>query len=427
MQKSPSCRQLHSRSLAAALFAVSLSACEHVSAPQARDAIEKTEAQVLKGNFEAFDGPLGGLIVESRMKAHAAGAGNYQDLSPRIPSGRLVVIRDGRDVDYIATVLERVYAPSPGSGGRPLIRRTLMAWAADSSEEVLVIASEDSIATVALPVSQRLEAGSTERLYGRLAYVIRSPGRRQPASFGNRGSVELRGTSRDGPCPRGVIGVYGNLPTDSTVNCASSWTTVRGHAVLQHGNPENPDVLSLPHPNQESVDIRSQDVPTVRLTTHCRPGVFVRHCETMGFWRDDAQFSRGLGIDVSQLRNDDQLPRVKSAEPVSQRRPGYVWQELDAGSGSEVLCCASYHGPVRYRFLTPTGAVISSGTPSRAADDSLLTRLQVQVYLREGTRLVFVANAGIVAWLTTGHVAQPTDAIVIFELTRPSAAPVNSR
>jgi hypothetical protein len=417
MPKSSFSPRLRSRSLAAVFFLFSVAGCRDVTAPQARDAIEKTEAQVLKGNFTAFNGPLGHLIFETAERASRVGAGKYAALTPTIPSSRVQVVRNGESVTYIATILERVYVPARAMGGIPLVRRTLMAWSADGSEEVLVATAEDPTATVTLPLFKQLADDNLERLFGTRGYVVYSRGKPGQPWFGREGTIAFTDTEVEGPCPPRIMDAYSGYPPDTSAKCVSSMTGVQVNATLQRGNPEQPGLASLLRPDLDSLQIDAPEITTIRITTRCTGDAHrdPQYCWTpLAFWRKNAQFDASIGLDVRRLSRTYEVRPQPMGHPPLSEWGNELWQMLEPGVGDEIACCANYNGPMSYRILSPDGKVIRSASPSNAWADSTLRTLPMNVLFRPGARRLFLVGSGI-----AGNPADQKSGVMILEMNRP--------
>src|SRR4249919_14488 len=74
--------------------------------------------------------------------------------TPPIPTAYAPVVRNGVTAPYQSTVIERVYLPPEGSGGRSVTRFSILAWSdADIMyhRRLVVMLGTDSVAPIRIP------------------------------------------------------------------------------------------------------------------------------------------------------------------------------------------------------------------------------------------------------------------------------------
>ena len=342
-----------------------LGACDRPTAPQARDQIENAERGVLEGRLS-----LGDLHLEKLL---------YNSVGPYMwfPADTLTVERDGETTRYLAHVVERVYLPPSRAGGRPYVKRTLLAWDKENHRG-LAFAADDSVADIVSPTRRLTAEDTPERIWRRPAFAVQSERDARDAWFGTEGRVDFGVATKVGPCSltQGNVGArFPIMDTDPglTTTCDDVRFTMTGATLLEkRRTPERAGFLARWTSSKMSVRFDNQSVRGTRITTQCpdepNPRTFLAwECYTyLLFWRDQTQFAAGLGLDVTRIEQPhDQDPYV---------------QMLTAGVGGSsvsapvhgVACCTAYAGPAHYTVRAPDGRTLRETDVAIASDDSLL-------------------------------------------------------
>jgi len=293
----------------------------------------------------------------------------------------LEIQRDGRREQYLATVMERVYLPVAKSGGRPFVRRMLIAW--DSIEQRgFALASDDSISTIVPPTAETTNPLAPRHLWQQLGFATELAQGRSDAWVGAEGTLELRSGPIGEPCAWPKTGAYVGFPfvessPGSSDDCRQARFSVRASAMLEHRDDGgDPSLLDRLTRRRVSLYVGEQELPGLRIVTHCQePSAsnkpFVLLCvDQEVFWRDRSQFAARLGLDFGRMRVSE-LTRFYYQEP--------------EGPGPLITCC--YHIPaiVQYTVFAADGAVIRHVDSIPVGTDSIIGDFWLGPSLREGS------------------------------------------
>lgn len=381
------------KSTAPLLLAASLAlvGCEHPTAPEARARVEKTESQLLSGDYGQMQAGISDLF----MSASYYGGSN----NPYVPSAPITVSRNGEMLSMRGTVVERVYVPPAGSGARPLIRRAVMGWTTMDAEQLqqrlLVMFSSDSLSEVNVPRAGIARPWSPEERFDRNGFVLTvDPGDRQHW-FGVEGTLTIRDGARTGTCPYSARYAEGSssiveLQWDSTfkAGCEARTYPVAMTAFVEHGDPEFRDIGSRIAPRRETLRMLPAELPGVRIVFACKgqgPPADPYPCsDYFGFWRDNDQFAESLGVDLRAMK---------------QGFSGLA-QVVDSGSGPDYrIKPGGYDVPVSFTIRSPSGEVLKHVTEVRASD-ALAAALFYDFPRRQGLKARVIAPSSV---LGAGH------------------------
>jgi hypothetical protein len=126
-------------------------ACDHPTAPQAREAAERTDAKLTSGDF----GQLESGLWELFDIATSYGSAYYGSTHPANPTSYSAVSRNGIVAPYRTTAIEQIYLPPEESGAMPASRFTIIGWSdADSAQRrrLVVMLTSDSLAPIRIPL-----------------------------------------------------------------------------------------------------------------------------------------------------------------------------------------------------------------------------------------------------------------------------------
>jgi hypothetical protein len=367
------------RILALAAACAIAAACDQPTAPQAREEIEKTELAVLSGGPQ-LDFRLGQMFADAGGPGVLA-TGKFNDL--------VTVQRDGSPVRYVGTVIERVYLPPPSVGGKPIVKRLLLAWDRESRRG-LAIAADEAATVVALPTKTLLDDNSADRLWSPRAFVIQNEQNGRQAWFGTEGQVAIIPGPTVGECPfknTDPLAYFPSLGTSSKVGsiCQQLQYTVSVAATLEKRRAVD-DAGLFDRFRRSHMDVRliGQSVSGSRIVTQCPDSLDMQMFPPMecmgyvGFWRDQSLFAPSIGLDVSRLRS----PPHGMGEP--------YYDIINDGTGKAFACCSQSNAAVRYAVYAPNGTLIHSAIAPRAMRDSILQKLpwlDLQIF-RDGTRVL---------------------------------------
>ena len=375
------------RALAIAGVTIGCLGCDKVTGPQARDIVERTEKRLLSGDYATLQRGLRDLTDVAMYY----GYGNHNN-NRHIPIGQFSILRDGQLVSMMATVVERVYLPQPGSGGRPSVSRWVLAWEVDSTDRatdrwrLVVLISSDTVSSLAVP---GIQPTNGTRRFERSGFVLNvDPGDRR-AWYSTEGALSITGGALTGPCPytgtsaKEMTGIAEISDPMNTFSCDTRAYSVSVASLLERGDPSNRHSLDNLIPATGTLTAATQMVPGVRFETQCsavRRGPDV--CwDYLAFWRDNAQFAANFGIDLAQMRQTSSN--------------NTLWQVLSPGTGPDYRVEPRvYDLPVRYTISTAAGEPMVRRDKATVHTDSLLHGLPIQdIPQRVGSRVVMITPA----------------------------------
>lgn len=380
------------KSTAPLLLAASLAlvGCEHPTAPEARARVEKAESQLLSGDYSQMQAGITDLFLAA---AQYGVPGN-----PFVPSAPITVSRDGEMLPMRASVVERVYLPPVGSGGRPLVRRAVMGWTTmdeqHQEQRLLVMFSGDSLSAIRTPRASLIIPGSAAGRYERNGFVLTvDPGDRLPW-FGAEGTLTILDGARTGICPYSAprsgysSGIVELQDSTKKVECEARAYPVAMTAFIEHGDPEFRDIGSRIAPRRETLRMLPAELPGVRIVFACKgqgPPADPYPCsDYFGFWRDNDQFAPSLGVDLRAMK---------------QGFSGLA-QVVDSGSGPDYrIKPGGYDVPVSFTIRSPNGEVLKHVTEVRASD-ALAAALFYDFPRRQGLKARVIAPSSV---LGAGH------------------------
>lgn len=353
-------------------------ACDRPTAPQVRDAVEKAQTEILSGFFQSRS-------AEQYLRIEYA-----LERTNWYPKGMIEIERSGRPERYVATVMERVYLPPAVSGAAPYVRRMLIAWDSEAHRGI-VLASDDSDATITFPTQALLEPTNPARLWQKVAFATQIESGARDAWYASEGALMFRLGPVAGPCTRLKYGgdfgfAFGEGDTKKADTCQEVTYRVSAAAVLEHRSPDTgPGVLDRWTTSKVNLRLPEATVPGIRIITQCpewdgKSIEMVRGCmNAFDFWRDQAQFAPELGVDLSRMTSTG-LDR------------GMFIQHWIVGYGPAFPCCVRLvNAPVRYTISTPNGTILRKVETNDAGKDTVLMKidfLQDNV-VREGSRTLF--------------------------------------
>jgi hypothetical protein len=362
-------------------------ACDRPTAPQVRDAVEKAQTELMTGVFQQRS------VQQYQQIQYALERTNWY------PKGLVEVERGGRPERYVATVMERVYLPPAASGAAPYVRRMLIAWDAEAHRGI-VLASDDSDATITFPSPALNYPTNPSRLWQRIAFATQIESGSGDAWYASEGALTFRLGPVSGPCTRLKYGGDFGFPftereTKKADICQEVSYRVSAAAVLEHRSPDKgPGVLDRWTTSKVNVRLPEATVPGIRIITQC-PEWDGKSIEMVGgcmnvfdFWRDQSQFAPELGVDLSRMTEVG-------------TNNGLFMQHWIVGTGPEFQCCERMvNVPVRYTISLPNGTVLRKVETNDPGKDTILTRvrfLRLGAAVREGSRtLVFGQGLGMI-------------------------------
>jgi hypothetical protein len=297
----------------------------------------------------------------------------------------LTVERDGRVERYAATVVEREFLPPAGGGGKPFIRRLLIAWKADRA---FTMSSNDSVADVV-----HLPRWTFARPWARVGAVAEHADDGQSSWFGTSGEIRFVAGPATTSCAvrdsvaRTRVDVGDNLEDLSGYDdCVRRRYRVSLTAELardEQGKP--PGLLARWLGRSASIRIPEQELPGMHIVERCDDKPWPKlNCHPFNFWRAQSQFAKALPADVPF-----ELARVT---PVV-RQPnvlGPFQQTITAGTGDSITyCCRAYAGPIEYTIYTLDGGAPRHAKFASALDDTLMDNVVGLASLRHGSRTLF--------------------------------------
>jgi hypothetical protein len=314
------------------------------------------------------------------------------DLYPR---DSLTIERDGHRERYIATVVEREYLPGKTSaGGRPFVRRLLIAWNAELHRG-FVITTNDSVSRVsprALLIGH--SDSSSARPWERVALVDASADDGSDRWTGTTGEVRLLVGARFAACPAG--GPYARHATDvgpyiewlvSYEDCGRYRYRVSVSAEAEKAaSARSSNTFSRLFGHPMSIRIPEQELPGTHIVETCRNVDWIpTACDVFNFWRSPSDFAAIRGAKVPLDFN--------KLEPIDQYA-GVFHQTVSPGSGPLVRCCGFYDGPVKYTMYSPTGRVLMEATLPNARADTLHKFVRsIDALVRYGSRTLYYFRA----------------------------------
>ena len=372
------------RIITVVLIALSLvtAACDRPTAPQARDAVEKTTAQLASGDFAQLDAGLSTLFQMASYYGTSAGGGRF------VPAAHLSIVRNGEASVYRATVVERVYLPPEGSGARPLSRFTLLAWNGEDtsrSRQFVVMAGSDTATPVAIPDPANYVEGASRLQRSKPGMVLAANQADRRAWYGTEGTLRMTAGEKTGGCPyEGNARHYSAIVElqDTTVKlvCETRSYTATMAAFIQRGDPSRRDALTRITPLRETLRLPESEIPGVRLVTRCTGShTDARGCwETWSFWRSNDQFD-SLDVDLDRF-----LPQQE----------GDMMEVADSGAGPDFRKeLGGYDPPLRYRIRTWDGRLVREVDRTTGQTDPLMQQYAYRLPQRVGARYRILTQA----------------------------------
>lgn len=278
-----------------------------------------------------------------------------------------------------ATVFERVYLPPKDVGGRPFVRRTVLAWE-DSTTRGVVLLADDPRSDVTLPTRDALTEESAQRLFKHIGFVVESEPNEQRAWFGRDGELEIGDGNPSGPCPftgkhaGAAIGVARDSLSDD-VTCLAADYLVSARATLATGDPNRQSAVNAWLGSHPSLIADPQTIRGIRIVTQCRNEPArdaYDYCPNpASYWRESSLFAPQLRVDLSTF---------------SVR--GNVLQELlTPGSGrlySDVPVWPT--GPLHYTVFSADGRTLADSTIAAVESTPWLATIMNTAVLRPGAR-----------------------------------------
>jgi hypothetical protein len=361
-----------------------------------RASVEKTEANLLSGDYAQLQAGISDLFWAATYYSAPGGGGRY------VPSAPITLNRNSVPEPLRATVVERVYRPPAGSGGRPFVRRAVMAWTVvpenrHDLQRLLVMFSSDSLSEVKRPRADVARVGALASRYHRNGFVLSiDPGSRIPW-FGTEGTLRIRDGERTGICPysapfaSGASAIVELQDTAMKVACEARSYSVEMLAFVERGDPESRDLGSmLTKPRRETLRTLPAQVPGTRIVVQCTGSIAPEEplpCfDYFSFWRDDDQFAPSLGVDLAAMK---------------ERENDVLRQVIDSGSGPDYrIQRGGYSVPVSYSIRTAGGDLVRHVDKVYIRSDELANRILSDFPWRQGSRVRVIAPYGS---LEAGH------------------------
>jgi hypothetical protein len=373
------------RSTARLVIALSLAAaaCDRPTAPQARDAVEKTTAQLASGDFGQLDAGLSTLFQMASYYGTSAGGGRF------VPAAHLTIVRNGEASVYRATVVERVYLPPEGSGARPLSRFTILAWNGEDtsrSRQFVVMAGSDTATPVAIPSAENYVEGASPLQRSKPGMVLTANQADRRAWYGAEGTLRMVPGEKTGGCPyegnaRHYSAIVELQDTTLKLMCETRSYTAAMAAFIERGDPSRRDALARIAPLRETLRLPESEIPGVRLVTRCTgsPMTDARGCwETWSFWRSNDQFD-SLDVNLDRF-----LPQQE----------GDMMEVADSGSGPDYRKeLGGYDPPLRYRIRMWDGRLVREVERATGQTDPLMQRYAYRLPQRVGASYRILTQA----------------------------------
>lgn len=319
------------------LVLIAFSACERVTAPQARDSAIALTRRMERGDWQ--------LAVSFLENAHSALA--YWSTRPVID-----VARDGMPEGVRALVIEQVVVPR-APGGRARVRRTLLAWPENHRFYVHAEAPR-------LPV--RVTSWEHDEQSGRLWPSPRFMQVRATTSSetwqSRSGFIDIGDGIKDRDCP---LDQQSERRDRERVTCEFVLYPVQlnGEFVSEADVSEK---VPERYMRRHSLDLPRQSVPGVRFTTYCAEtpetpatpatprarGNASDNClQNWAFWADNGLYDPSLGVNV------DEMVLLRGGYPYRKVIAGITVQP--GNSPREDM-----RGPqiIRWTFFAPDGKVV---------------------------------------------------------------------
>lgn len=375
----------HSTPILFVLF-LAAAACEHPTAPEARAAVEKTEIQLASGDYTQLAAGMSTLFDMAAYYAEPAGGGRF------VPTAFVPVVRDARKAPYRATIVERVYLPPDGSGGRPFSRFTLVAWNdpdPSGRRQLVAMFTSDSVSELRVPGEAAVAQGAFGNTRRRSGFALTVDQADRRTWFGTQGRMLIRTAERTGDCPYAGEKRHSShlreLQDDSTAMCEARRYDASLIAFIERGDPSRRGVLAPLAPVRGTLRIEEASVPGVRILTKCKgtgPGEPFGCFDRWSFWRSDDQFAPRLGVRLDSMRLSGE----------------HLVQVLDSGSGPDYrLERGGYDVPLSYVVRRFDGTVLHQRDRATPSTDAVVGPfLARDVPQRIGARYRFVVS-GLIA------------------------------
>ena len=376
---------MHRRTLAVTIALSLAAACEHPTAPEAREAIEKTTEQLASGDYMQLEAGLSTLFDMASYYGTKAGGGRF------VPSTFVPIIRNAEHAPYRATVIERVYLPPEGSGARPFARFTLLAWTGGDtarSRKFVAMSSTDSVSLVEIPQPAHFVEGASPTARSKPALVLTADQADRRAWYGTQGKLTMRVAERTGGCPYEGNARYSSAIIelqDTTVKllCETRRYDATMAAYIERGDPSRRDALTrITTPLRGTLRMPESSIPGVRLVTKCTGAAMkdARGCwETWSFWRSNDQFAESLGIDLDRFEVQPE---------------GDYMQVADSGSAPDYHhVMGGYDPPLRYSIHSWDGTLVRMVPRTTVQSDPLMQNYGQRLPWRVGGRYRIITRA----------------------------------
>jgi hypothetical protein len=378
---------MSSRPFVVALLLALVAACEHPTAPDVQAAAEKTELKLVSGDYMQIESGL----VELFELASYYGMTSETPARQLTPTASSLVVRDAREAVYHSTVVERVYVPPEGSGGKPVTRFSLIGWSEASNDQhsrrLVVMVGGDTVSPVIIP-----RGDSTVGSRGRSAVIVTADQADRRVWYGTEGVLRIRVGARTADCPYkdADVGRSGMVDLqDSTKRpmCETRNYEASMAAFIERGDPMRRTLADAVRPRRETIRLVEGTIPGVRLVARCT-GTFEKDpypCfDHWSFWRDNDQFAPDLHVDLSAMKREgDEMVQV-----------------IDSGTGPDLReVRGGIDPPYSYRAWSAAGTLIReearasifSGASTNPPDG--VREIAFQRKWREGARYRIVGNA----------------------------------
>lgn len=277
------------------LLALSLSACERVTAPQALVAVDKVEETLWRD--------------WTPDAIQSANEGNFYGVWKSLgDSSSIVVVNNGATDRLHAAVIERVFIPPPG-GGAPFSRRSLVAWSEHVSYGLLAV-------TQTSPSEHSTITSQVDDDPLRPRPVLVAPrARNEDWWIPGSGTLTIDRQPTTSQCPfangHDEVGKP-EIPTMLTCEVGTYIVEANGDLVRRF-DAENklvPDQFKQHH----QIVVGPQQVQGIRFIVHCPdrdPMSMSRYSDRyltgcgnypFPFWRSNDLFAPSLGVDIAQMK-----------------------------------------------------------------------------------------------------------------------------